>query len=108
MKEVVPENPNIWQFNGCFHIFTGILGPVQTVQRAECVGELFLLLAYSGIHIGIMFFEELPPELLRATRGATPSLKDGDLLAIMYSMIEFGGWTLSTSPRIRDMPSSAW
>ena len=35
------------------HIFSGVLGPIQSVQRAEFWGVILALQAYSGIHIGI-------------------------------------------------------
>ena len=38
---------------GSSHIFSGILGPIQSVQRAEYWGVILALQAYSGIHIGI-------------------------------------------------------
>ena len=38
---------------GSSHIFLGVLGPVQSVQRAEYWGVILALQAYSGIHIGI-------------------------------------------------------
>ena len=41
------------QQDGSSHIFSGILGPVQSVQRAEYWGVVLALQAYSGIHIGI-------------------------------------------------------
>ena len=41
------------QQDGSSHIFSGILGPVQSVQRAEYRGVILALQADSGIHIGI-------------------------------------------------------
>ena len=38
---------------GGSHIFSGIPGPIQSVQRAEYWGVILALQAYSGIHIGI-------------------------------------------------------
>ena len=38
---------------GSSHIFSGIPGPIQSVQRAEYWGVMFALQASSGIHIGI-------------------------------------------------------
>ena len=38
---------------GSSHIFSGIPGPIQSVQRAEYWGVILALKAYSGIHIGI-------------------------------------------------------
>ena len=39
--------------DGSSHIFSGIPGPIQSVQRAEYWGVILALQAYSGIHIGI-------------------------------------------------------
>ena len=38
---------------GSSHIFSGIPGPIQSVQRAEYWGVILALQAYSGVHIGI-------------------------------------------------------
>ena len=38
---------------GSSHIFSSVLGPIQSVQRAEYWGVILALQAYSGIHIGI-------------------------------------------------------
>ena len=38
---------------GSSHIFSGVPGPIQSVQRAEYWGVILALQAYSGIHIGI-------------------------------------------------------
>ena len=38
---------------GSSHVFSGVLGPIQSVQRAEYWGVFLALQAYSGIHIGI-------------------------------------------------------
>ena len=38
---------------GSSHIFSGVLGPIQSVQRAEYWEVILALQAYSGIHIGI-------------------------------------------------------
>ena len=38
---------------GSSHIFSGVLGPIQSVQRAEYWVVILALQAYSGIHIGI-------------------------------------------------------
>ena len=38
---------------GSSHIFSGIPGPIQSVQRAEYWGVILALQAYSGIHIGV-------------------------------------------------------
>ena len=41
------------QQEGSSHIFSGVLGPVQSVRRAEYWGVLLALQANSGIHIVI-------------------------------------------------------
>ena len=38
---------------GGSHIFSGVLGPIQSVQRAEYWGVILSLQAYYGIQIGI-------------------------------------------------------
>ena len=38
---------------GSSHIFSGIPGPIQSVQRAEYWGVILALQTFSGIHIGI-------------------------------------------------------
>ena len=38
---------------GSSHIFSGVPGPIQSVQRAEYWCVILALQAYSGIHIGI-------------------------------------------------------
>ena len=40
-------------YEGSSHIFSGVLGPIQCVQRAEYWGVILALQAYSGIHSGI-------------------------------------------------------
>ena len=41
------DDPN----EGSSHIFSGVLGPIQSVQRAEYWGVILALQAYSGIHM---------------------------------------------------------
>ena len=57
------------QQEGSSHIFSGILGPLQSVQRAEYWGVILALQAYSGIHIGI--------DNLNALRGVAKLLSQG-------------------------------
>ena len=70
------------QQDGGSHIFSGILGPVQSVQRAEYWGVILALQAYSGIHICI---DNL--YVLRGVGTPLPLVKDGDLLATIHSML---------------------
>ena len=46
---------------GSSHIFSGIPGPIQSVQRAEYWGVILALQACSGIHIGIDYMNERSP-----------------------------------------------
>ena len=57
------------QQDGGSHIFSGILGPVQSVQRAEYWSVILALQAYSGIHIGI--------DKLNVLRGVAKLLSQG-------------------------------
>ena len=76
---------------GSSHIFSGVLGPIQSVQRAEYWGVILALQAYSGIHIGIDNLNVLRgvAALLsyRVPRSPLPLMKDGDLLATILSML---------------------
>ena len=84
------------QQEGNSHIFSGVLGPIQSVQRAEYWGVILALQAYSGIHIGI--------DILNVLRGVAallshkiplsplPLVKDGDLLATIHSMLCLRGF----------------
>ena len=81
---------------GSSHIFLGVLGPVQSVQRAEYWGVILALQAYSGIHIGIDNLNVLRgvAALLshRVPRSPLPLVKDGDLLATIHSMLSLRGF----------------
>ena len=76
---------------GSSHIFSGIPGPIQSVQRAEYWGVILALQAYSGIHIGIDNLNVLRGVAALLTHGVPrsplPLKKDGDLLAIIHSML---------------------
>ena len=76
---------------GSTHIFSGIPGPVQSVQRAEYWGVILALQAYSGIHIGIDNLNVLRGVAALLAHGAPrtplPLQKDGDLLAVISSML---------------------
>ena len=65
---------------GSSHIFSGIPGPIQSVQRAEYWGVILALQAYSGIHVGI--------DNLNVLRGVSAIL----LLAIIHSMLCLRGF----------------
>ena len=81
---------------GSSHIFSGISGPIQSVQRAEYWGVILALQAYSGIHIGIDNMNVLRgvAALLshRLPRSPLPLMKDGDLLATIHSMLCLRGF----------------
>ena len=81
---------------GSSHIFSGILGPFQSVQRAEYWGVILALQAYSYIHIGID-----NPNVLRGVaavlsrkipRSPLPLVQDGDLLATIHSVLGLRGF----------------
>ena len=74
----------------------GILGPIQSVQRAEYWSVILALQAYSGIHIGIDNMNVLRgvAALLshRVPRSVPlPLMKDGDL-AFYHSFDAFPPW----------------
>ena len=81
---------------GSSHIFSGIPGPIQSVQRAEYWGVILALQAYSGIHIGIDNMNVLRgvAALLshRVPRSPFPLMKDRDLLATIHSMLCLRGF----------------
>ena len=81
---------------GSSHIFSGVLGPIQSVQRAEYWGVILALQAYSGIHIGIDNMNVLRgvAALLshKVPRSPLPLIKDGDLLATIHSMLSLRGF----------------
>ena len=81
---------------GSSHIFSGIPGPIQSVQRAEYWGVILALQAYSGIHIGIDNLNVLRgvASLLsrNVPRTPLPLVKDGDLLATIHSMLCLRGF----------------
>ena len=81
---------------GSSHIFAGIPGPIQSVQRAEYWGVILALQAYSGIHIGIDNMNVLRgvAALLshQVPQCPLPLMKDGDLLATIHSMLSLRGF----------------
>ena len=81
---------------GSSHIFSGVLGPVQSVQRAEYWGVIIALQAYSGIHIGIDNLNVLRGVAALLSRNVLrtplPLVKDGDLLATINSMLCLRGF----------------
>ena len=81
---------------GSTHIFSGVLGPIQSVQRAEYWGVVLALQAYSGIHIGIDNFNVLRGVAALLSQGVTRTplslVKDGDLLATIHSMLCLRGF----------------
>ena len=80
-----PDDPQ----EGSSHIFSGVLGPIQSVQRAEYWGVILALQAYSGIHLGIDNLNVLHGVAALLSQGVTrtplPLVKDGDLLAIFIT-----------------------
>ena len=76
--------------------FSGVPGPIQSVQRAEYWGVILALQAYSGIHIGIDNMNVLRgvAGLLShgVPRSPLPLMKDGDLLSIIRSMLCLRGF----------------
>ena len=86
------DDPN----EGSSHIFSGVLGPIQSVQRAEYWGVILALQAYSGIHIGIDNLNVLRgvAALLSRNNPRTPLplVKDGNLLATIHSMLCLRGF----------------
>ena len=81
---------------GSSHIFSGVLGPIQSVQRAEYWGVILALQAYSGIHIGIDNMNVLRGVAALLSQGVPrtplPLVKDGDLLATIHSMLFLRGF----------------
>ena len=81
---------------GSSHIFSGIPGPIQSVQRAEYWGVILALQVYSGIHIGIDNLNVLRgvAALLshKVPRSPLPLVKDGDLLATIHSLLRLRGF----------------
>ena len=80
---------------GSSHIFSVVLGPIQSVQRAEYWCVILALQAYSGIHIGIDNLYVLRGVAALHSQGVTRTplhlVKDGDLLATIHSMLCFRG-----------------
>ena len=81
---------------GSSHIFSGIPGPIQSVQRAEYWGVILALQAYSGIHIGIDNMNVLRGVAALLSHGVPrsplPLMKDGDLLTTIHSMLNLRGF----------------
>ena len=69
----------------------GVLGPIQSVQRAEYWGVILALQAYSGIHIGVDNMNVLRGVAVfvshKVPRSLLPLMKDGDLLTTIHSML---------------------
>ena len=86
------DDPN----EGSSHIFSGVLGPIQSVQRAEYWGVILALQAYSGIHIGIDNLNVLRGVAAvlsrKIPRSPLPLVKDGDLLATIHSILCLRGF----------------
>ena len=71
------------RFEGSCHIFVGVNGLLQTVQRAEYWDVTLALQAFSGIHIGIDNLKVLGSVAKLIDRGiegtSLPLVKEGDL-----------------------------
>ena len=80
---------------GSSHFFV-VLGPIQSVQRAEYWGVILALQAYSGIHIGIDNLIVLRGVAALLSQGVTRTpltlVNDGDLLATIKSMLCLRGF----------------
>ena len=80
---------------GSSHIFSGIPGSIQSVQRAEYWGVILALQAYSGIHIGIDNLNVLRgvAALLshQIPRSPLPLVKDGEF-ACHHSFYALPSW----------------
>ena len=86
------DDPN----EGSSHIFSGVLGPIESAQRAEYWSVMLALQAYSGIHIGTDNLNVLRgvAALLSGNipRTPLPLVKDGDLLASTHSLLCLRGF----------------
>ena len=80
---------------GSSHIFAGITSPLQSVQRAEHCVVILALQVFSGVLIGIDNLNVLrgvAKVIYSGTTGTPLSLvKDGDLLAVIHSMLSLRG-----------------
>ena len=90
---------------GSSHIFLGVLGPIQSVQRAEYWGVILALQAYSGFHIGI--------DNLNVLRGVAPrslSLLLGMVICLPPFILCYAYVALQRfrSPRLRVMLLVPW
>ena len=96
---------------GSSHIFSGIPGPIQSVQRAEYWGVILALQAHSGFHIGIDNLNVLRgvAALLshRVPRSPLPLVKDGDLLATIHSRLSLRGFHKVQVSEVKDHATRA-
>ena len=99
------------QQEGSSHIFSGILGPLQPVQRAEYRGVILALQAYLGIPIGIDNLNVLREVAELLSQGVTgtplPLVKDGDLLATIHSMLYLRGMDTVKVSKVKDHATQA-
>ena len=97
---------------GSSHIFSGIPGPIQSVQRAEYWGVILALQAYSGIHIGIDNMNVLRGVAALLSHGVPrsplPLMKDGDLLTTIHSMLNLRGFDTVKVSKVKVMLLVPW
>ena len=91
---------------GSSHIFSGVPGPIQSVQRAEYWGVILALQAYSGIHIGIDNMNVFRGVATLLSQGVSrspplPLMKDGDLLTTIRSMLHLRGFDTVKVSKVR-------
>ena len=94
---------------GSSHIFSRVLGTIQSVQRAEYWGVILALQAYSGVRIDNLTVLRGVAKLL--SQGITgtplPLVKDGDL-PLFIPCFAFVAWIRLKSPRLRVMLLKPW
>ena len=78
-------------FEGSSHLFAGITGPLQSVQRTEYWGDILALQAFSSIQVGIDNQNVLGgvAKIVDSGTTGTPLLPimDGDFLAVIGSVL---------------------
>ena len=79
----------------CCRGFSSVLGPLQTVQRAEMWGVVLALQSSSAVHLGVdnLGVVRHVDQLLRGCRGPRPFqlINDGDLLLLLEHMLHRRG-----------------
>ena len=95
-------------FEGSSHLFAGITGPLQSVQRAEYWGVILALQAFCSIQVGIDNLNVLGGVAKIVDSGITGTplllIMDGDFLAVIRSVLCVRGeGNGEGSPRSRGM-----